>query len=184
VTNEEKSLLKKLIVATSSYYNRQINDDAIKMYVNDLADLSFEKVCEAMDEYRKNSNHRFMWLPAQIREIVSPTPKTKDVARMAALQIRSAITKFGWSNPTQAKEFIGPRGWEYVERFGGWVYLCENLGVTLSETTFFAQFRDSVESGENLRQMDFDATLPALEQFDEFESLEDVSHLRLTHLDT
>ncbi|WP_289460478.1 hypothetical protein, partial [Klebsiella pneumoniae] len=73
---------------------------------------------------------------------LSPATKAQEVSG----RIREAISKFGYANQQDAREYIGSLGWKVVERFGGWIYLCENHGLDLNPLTFFAQARDSVIS--------------------------------------
>ena len=156
--------LKRMIIATGIYYQRDLPDEVLQMYVGDLQDLDFSEVITAMTSYRRDPKNTRMFLPAQIREIIMPTVNTKDLARETALRIQEAVTKFGWPNPTKAQEFIGEAGWAVVERFGGWSYLCQNLGVGIQPGQFIAQCRDAIESHLNLERAGINKLLPAIEQ--------------------
>ncbi len=169
MTKEQLIMLKKIISTASAYYGKQLTDEAIRMYADDLSDLDYFKVFRAMQSYRLDTKNRQMFLPANIREIVNPNPAAKDLARVTAIRIREAVGKFGWPNPEEAEAFIGHEGWKYVERFGGWKHLCENLGVDIQETTFLAQARDAIESTINLQRAGLDMDKPALGQVKELQ---------------
>lgn len=171
MNEEELKNLKRAIIAASAYYGRQLADDAIRMYVMDLQDLPYKQVVEAMKKYRMNTANRQLFLPAHIREIIFPSLNSKDLARLTAARITEAISKFGWSNAEGAKAHIGDEGWKHVQRAGGWLYLCENMGLSLSPTTFLAQARDSIESEINLQRAGVDTSLPAIEQAQQREQL-------------
>lgn len=161
-----KSKLLEIIALTYAYYNngQSVQNAVLAMYAEDLADLEIEDCITAYGTYRRNPKNTRFPLPANIREIISPTPDTRDLAINTATRIREAVGKFGWPNPTEARMYIGESGWRYVIRSGGWKYLCENLGVNIQETTFIAQCRDAVASDINLEDIGFDTNSPVLEQ--------------------
>lgn len=134
--------IKEAIHITARYYGRKIDDDVLLMMAEDLADLCEDEVIAAYHSYRRNPKNRVMPLPAQIREIVQPEIDVDSLAKEIASRIAGAIPKYGWSNAAAARAFIGDDGWRVVERFGGWVYLCENYGLSVDAGTFYAQTRD------------------------------------------
>lgn len=138
--------IKKAIVGTAEFYGRQISENVLGMYYEDLCDLPEDKVLDAYRRYRRNPANKQNPLPAQIRELVNPdefvAPETK--AREVAARVVSAIPKFGWNNGLEAQVFIGPEGWDVVQRQGGWAYLCEHVGLAISPTTLQAQIRDQL----------------------------------------
>lgn len=134
--------LKIIISQLSHYYQRPLSDIVVNMYAEDLQDLAFEEVKSAYENYRRDPKNKFMPLPAQIREVLAPTVSPDAQAREAAARIPEAIRRFGWNQPDESRQFIGELGWRVVERFGGWIYICENLGVELNPLTFQAQTRD------------------------------------------
>lgn len=139
--------VRQIILATANYYGRQMSEDVLEMYAEDLADLPPGEVIAAYKAYRRDPKNRAMPLPAQIRELVTPeafiSPEVQ--AREIAARIVGAITSFGWCNGRAAQEYIGPVGWNAVLRQGGWRNLCENTGVNISPTTLQAQLRDQIE---------------------------------------
>jgi len=141
--------LLQVIAMTYSYYNRgQVAPDAlVEMYASDLSDLDVRACVEAYGRYRKNPQNKTFPLPAQIRELVKPEEfvAVEVQAREVASRIVGAITKFGWCGAQEAKVFIGAIGWEAVERNGGWMNLCQNVGVSINPATLQAQLRDQLE---------------------------------------
>ena len=64
-----------------------------------------------------------------------------DNAREAAERIVHAVSRYGWSNLTLAKEYIGELGWKCVEMQGGWQTVCSE--VTHENQGFLkAQYRE------------------------------------------
>ncbi|OPZ23075.1 MAG: hypothetical protein BWZ03_00649 [bacterium ADurb.BinA186] len=137
--------LKEVITLTAAYYGFNLRPEVLLMYVEDLSDFPEFEVISAYQAYRKNPKNRTMPLPAQIIGVLSPELTTDGKANEVASRIRSAIGKFGWPNPGDARDYIGELGWKIVERNGGWQTLCENHGVDLNPLTFFAQSRDQAK---------------------------------------
>jgi hypothetical protein len=138
--------VKETIILTASYYNRQLSEQVLEMYIEDLADLDPTAVIAAYRAYRRNPKNLVFPLPAQIRALVAPDVDPESAAREIAARITGAITKFGWCNATEARAFIGEVGWGIVERQGGWMHLCQNHGVTIQPSAFQAQVRDQAAS--------------------------------------
>lgn len=138
---EEKKQVKACWVKLSMYYQYPLQDAVVEMYADDLSDLSFNETIHALNEYRLNPKNNRVPLPGAIRALVIPIVDDDSIAREAASRIISAIKKFGWPSPTEAKEYIGELGWRIVERNGGWSALCENL-MENQIGIFQAQARD------------------------------------------
>lgn len=140
--------LKEAIFSTYIYYSRSaLNDQVLAVYLEDLADLDPKECIEAYQRWRRNPANKHFPLPAQIRELVNPEQfvSVEARAREVAARITGAVSKYGWNNGTAARVFIGPEGWEVVQRQGGWNYLCENLGTKMNPTSFQAQVRDQLD---------------------------------------
>ena len=143
----QQSGLAKAIVLTAAYYGREISEAVLKMYIKDLSDLDETKCILAYDAWRKKPENKTFPLPAQIREMLNPTISltNEQIAADIAGRIVGAVSKFGYSNPKEAREFIGDVGWIVVELRGGWNFICRNLGLSLNPSTFEAQARKQVE---------------------------------------
>lgn len=142
MTQDEALKLRALWAMYAGYFRQQIADEVLIMYADDLADLNFVDVKNALDSYRKNPKNRMLPMPSQIREVIQPVVDHESAAKEIAARITHAITKYGWSSGDKAKEYIGPIGWGIVNKQGGWMHLCENHGLTINPTSFQAQARD------------------------------------------
>lgn len=142
-----QSGLAKAILLTAAYYGREISEAVLKMYLRDLSDLDETKCILAYDAWRKMPENRTFPLPAQIREMLNPTISLTNEQKAADIAGRlvGAVSKFGYANAQEAREFIGEVGWQIVELRGGWNFICRNLGVSLSPSTFEAQARKQIE---------------------------------------
>lgn len=137
---DELQTLKALILATAAYYGQKIEDQVLVMYAKDLEDLEFDAVSFAYDKWRKDPKHAKAPLPAQIRSMLNATVTDEDKARDAASRIVSAMSRFGYMRPEDAKEYVGELGWAVVERQGGWSSLCERV-MREELPTYQAQWR-------------------------------------------
>jgi hypothetical protein len=143
MTLEERKHLKKLIAATAMYFGQTIEDLVLEMYCDDLNDLNFSDVCAGYKAARLDTKTRTLPLPSKIREIVKPAQKLDDESAGldVASRIIAAVSKFGWTNETEALESIGEIGRFIVAREGGWRNVCENL-TTENLGITRAQWRD------------------------------------------
>lgn len=124
---QEIRQLKALLVATSMYYGQEFRDEVINLFVEDLCDLPFESVVQAIKEARRDPRTTRFPLPAVIRGKIETGPSDEDQAIEAVSRIVAAVSRFGWNNPDRAKLFIGGLGWRVVEMEGGWTTVCETL---------------------------------------------------------
>lgn len=158
MTQPERSELALKIVTTAKYYSRQVDRDVVSMMIDDLSDLNLQDVLTAYDRYRTNPKNKMFPMPAQIREILCPEINPESQGREIAARIQGAIVKYGYANPIEAKDYIGPVGWEIVQSYGGWSYLCENHGKAIDSSVFQAQTRerakDMVTHGSSLYAFD------------------------------
>lgn len=146
MTHEERSKIGTTIAHMAQYYGKAVTKEVIAMMVLDLEDLSVAAVLEAFNAYRRDPRNRFFPLPAQVRELINPTPTPEQIAREAVSRVQEAISRFGYCNSEQAKSFIGELGWGVVKSYGGWSSVCERMGVNLSFDTFAAQARELLKA--------------------------------------
>lgn len=142
MNDEQLASIKKIFLVLSAYYREQLPDMVIQMYASDLSDLDFFEVKAALEAYRKNPKNRRVPMPAEIRNMISPVLSDDSMAREIAVRIQGAIVRFGYTGGAEAKEFIGEIGWSIVMSYGGWRYVCENLGKSIDVNTFQAQARE------------------------------------------
>lgn len=154
--------VKEAISLTAVYYTGNEPKDAlIRMYVEDLQELDPLAILEAYSRYRKNPRNRKMPLPSDIREMICPSISVENESREAAARIFSAIRKFGWNNPADAREYIGELGWRVVNLQGDWVGLCESMSNHMIPS-LQAQYRELAISVSNRISMGHDEMPPAL----------------------
>jgi len=146
LTANEKTEIAKIYSATCKQFDKILEPDVLKMQVEDLADLDFEKIIQALHEYRRDSKNNQWPRANKIRQIVNPIASDDSVANEVASRIRYSVSKFGHCNRNEAMEYIGEMGAAIIERMGGWQYICENLGLALNPATFHAQCRDVAKS--------------------------------------
>ena len=168
--NNEENLISKLI-ALAAYYRETISADQLLMYAEDLQCLSLDELSLAIKLYRTNPKNKFFPLPAALISCVRETSSDEDESREAAAKIAGAISKFGWCNLNQTREYIGDIGWIAVEMNGGWLSLCSfvtdenkstvsaqlrNLCETISKRKHFKQTISAIEYNESDKAISFD----------------------------
>lgn len=158
--------IAKMLIDMAKFYDQSLDERQLEMYVEVLAKAPQQIVLKAGKDYVSDTrNTRFPMPPHRILDRYIPREADpRDVGREIALRVRAAITHFGWCNSGEARNHIGETGWRVVEQMGGWLHLCEHLGVEIQETTFMAQCRDAIESAHRLDQQGFDPSRPAVEQ--------------------
>lgn len=183
MNDAELKELKKLIFNTTKYYGREINPEVITMMADDLSDLSFSDVLNAYTLYRRDPKNKSMPLPAQIRDLISPTLTPIAQAREILERIKYAITKFGYASGLEAHRYIGDIGWNVVRRSGGWHAICES--DIFSNSSRQAQMRDSIAD-----QITYGASLIPKTEFkvlpfkpDEHYEIEDAETKRINKLE-
>ncbi len=179
LSNIEKNQLGQIYAATCKAYDKTLESDVLKMQIEDLADLSFDQIAAALMSYRRDEKNTQWPRASKIRAIVNPVQSPDTMANEVASRVRSAIPMFGWPNPQEARAYIGELGWAIVERNGGWQYLCENLGVELSQLTFHAQARDLAKAmieSEKLGLGNMPISLPAPAEKIQIEKLNNLSN--------
>lgn len=129
----KSDLTRESVTATinlyESFFRRTLTEylDAIRSYMADQKNIQFPA-------------------PARLRPYLDKELDDDSKAVEVASRVVAAVSRFGYTWPSEAKNYIGDLGWEAVQRFGGWTFVCENLGVGISQTTFQAQIRDSAKA--------------------------------------
>lgn len=146
--------IANLLIDMAQFYGYEMEDRQLELQLSVLSSFPEEIVREEIANYMRNpKNGKF---PTPIHKLLEKhlpkEPENKDLAIVAAARVRKAIHDFGWPSPLKAKEFIGDLGWQAVQSFGGWQYICENLGGSISVDSFNAQLRELCRSTLELNE--------------------------------
>lgn len=138
-------------VITAMCFDRELHECVVKLYIEDLQEFKPEEVISALHTYRrtrKASHNTRSPLPCDLIAIMRPESNINpdDTACLAAEAIVSAVKRFGHPWPNEARKKIGELGWRYVERFGGWSRVCEELGDGILEGVFVAQAKQAIRA--------------------------------------
>ena len=142
-TNEQQ--LFEFWLNVSAFYRQNISDQVLKMYVYDTKDFTIDEMRKAFEIYRNSSESNFFPLPGSLKRMIRPEPNEEDESLELASIIFEAVKKFGYINPTKAREFIGELGWSVLEGFGSWAHFCQLLSVE-NQGIIRAQIRDSAKA--------------------------------------
>lgn len=130
-----------------------INEEFIDLYHRLLTQrYSYQQICDALDklalELTPTSPIPSVRLIIETIEgksigcaVIRPEALIDAEAREAASRVICAVSKFGYSQPEAAKEWMGSLGWFIVDRAGGWNNLCEFLDHD-NQGMHEAQFRE------------------------------------------
>jgi len=147
--NERNSLAQQLLNLSVFYGKYDLTKEQISIYISVLENhfkKDFNILTNALESYSKDSKNKFFPAPANLSQYINPETSADAQANEIASKIRQAISEIGYVSPTRAHLFIGDIGWQVVQRSGGWQYICENHGASLSPLTFYAQSRDTAKS--------------------------------------
>lgn len=121
----------------------KLNAFMIGVFDETLAPFGYKNATMALNKYLADTKVWKFPTPAMVKEILQPNDEMATAQRIVGKIIKS-VGRYGYSRPTDAKNEIGPIGWTVVEQFGGWSYICENLGHRMDVGTARAQMRDLV----------------------------------------
>lgn len=130
-------------------YGKDFPKEQATLFINSLISFipdTFENYMKALSSYAEDSKNKFFPAPNSLRPYLIPDLDDEAVAVEASSRTMEAVSRFGWNNSTEAKAYVGELGWRAVSKFGGWSYICENLGNEISLTTFQAQVREITRS--------------------------------------
>jgi len=115
--------------------NFALDKTIVAIYEKALAPFDLSKVSRSIEHIIVNRKTRDPFPSVkEIIEIMSPQLNDDNEAVEAGSRIVQAVSRFGYSNPGDAHNFIGDLGWRIVERFGGWGSICQSM--TPDNTSF------------------------------------------------
>lgn len=149
LNQQQRDILGAKILESAIYYGKDFSNQQVSMFINALEKYmpdTVENYISAIDRYCMDGANKFFPSPMQLRVYIENKLSRDSEASATAAAIRRAVSDHGWSAPEKARAQIGELGWQIVNDMGGWLYICENLGVDLNPSTFFAQTRDVAKS--------------------------------------
>lgn len=138
--------MKKLFMQRLGLLAKQcqydMTPDLVGLYDRALQGFGYDKAVAAIEEaiMERRGQDRMPSI-GDLRHRCCPEVLERDTAVEVSARVWAAIGRFGWNNPTDARNWIGEVGWYVVETNGGWVRLC----ATAQEKdvgTWKAQLRD------------------------------------------
>ncbi len=143
MNQDEKAKIAETLAVMAEITGKTFSQTAIVHMVQAMDDLEFDAVMRTLSVWGRTE--KIFPHPADIREKVKPEVTSKDDAQDVANLVIAAVSKFGYTNPQLAEEYMGSLGWETVRRMGGWRHLCETLDFK-NEGVMRAQIRDYAET--------------------------------------
>jgi hypothetical protein len=89
--------------------------------------LSPEELERGVRAALTQGKHVTMPTPNQLFELSRPKVTERQNAAEVSARIVTAVKRFGYPWPEEARAFIGEVGWKVVEWQGGWVQVCEQM---------------------------------------------------------
>lgn len=164
MTKEERAEVGIALINSRKAYERTIDDGTLKFMLDLLKDQDAKKVIHGINAYCINPKNKFPPTIADIMGFVNPVLDDETLGVEAASRVVHAVSKYGHNNGHLAQEYIGELGWMAVERYGGWNYICANLGMTLQVPSFQAQVREICRAQAKAAKFGLQDTPPALPQ--------------------
>jgi hypothetical protein len=136
------------VVQLAAYYEKTLSDDQVKMYVEDLGDLTDEETSTACKIYRSIPENTYFPRPmAKLVQLIKKPISTEDSAEDIASLMLKAVSDFGhtWADGTfradygfvfkgrdvqylcweyAAETVFGKEAVEIARRYGGWKQFC------------------------------------------------------------
>lgn len=189
MNHEERIKVGEVWVGIAGMYDKQINPQSLRIMLDAVDDISFEKLMRAMNDWTKTSKLSRHPYPADLIAMVNPEIDKKLVAIDLARKIDKAVAKHGYNwqegffhsdgnywNDDKGNKFysfkeaviseLGEIGWHAICARGGWLRVRESANA-MEEGTFIAQMRDQIQSSMALAEAGHDVTkieMPKREQ--------------------
>lgn len=122
--SENLKAVKKLIVGLAEMYGEPLTETRMAIYAAALSDLSAEEVQYAVTEFARDPNQTRFPLPAMLREKIHPTLTVENAANELVGRAIQAVARFGYVDPTGAREYLGEIVWRALPDENGWRDFC------------------------------------------------------------
>lgn len=144
MTEQEQASVAKMVSTVAKIYGHTLDNDVLAINVRILNKYPFAAVMGALQQVAEDprvNKSNLLPIAHHVRQRLEPKLDDRDEAMEAASRAIAALSKFGYTNPDRAKEFIGELGWEAIRLMGGWTRLCETTTPDQNEI-LRAQLRD------------------------------------------
>lgn len=119
---------------------RQLNQSTVDILLRAVEDLPQQEVLNILNKWPETDTN--FPLPAHIRAKIFPVKNEGDDILESVNRALTAVSRFGYCNSEDAKNYIGELGWEIVTGMGGWYHICEILGRETPEGVMRKQMLD------------------------------------------
>lgn len=101
--------------------------DVVALYDRLLAPFyGYDDLVAALEKIIGNRGDRDAFPSVKtIKEQLDPSVDDEALAAEAATRLAGSIGRYGYTNPAEARAYMGEVAWAIVEREGGWQGLCE-----------------------------------------------------------
>lgn len=148
--------IKKLILDDADYWGTPMSEGRLNAFANQLSSFEPVEILKSMMLYRGEAGRSRMPMPADLIARMNQDLDSDSKGKLIASRVYEAVGRFGYANPSEAKAFVGDAAWRLIARFGGWTYICQELGVSIPVSTFIAQMRDIATATDKASKIGID----------------------------
>lgn len=166
----------EILIGMAEVFGETLTDTRLRAYLKVLKQVTAEDLKRAGESILVDETLRRFPLPAQILAVCNPVLSPEEEAKEVAGRIIASVTKFGYSNQAEAREYIGNLGWEVVKMQGGWAELCRNMRNHMIPT-LQAQYRElaiTLRKKAIIGNLDTPPSLPESRQRPQLQSAGDI----------
>lgn len=125
----------------------RLGDTILGFYIEELKTIPIEKIISAVKYFTTKGDRYFPSIDEFKRACgveVKTMLSTYEKAQALVDKVRHCITRFGYAQPDNAKEYLGDDAWEIVNHFGGFVNIC-NTATDHNYDSMMIQIRKTAE---------------------------------------
>ena len=125
----------------------KLGDMILGFYIEELKNVPIEKIESAVKYFATKGDRHFPSIDEFKRacgiEVVNALG-INEKAQKIVNDMRYCIKRFGYMQPEEAKKYLGDDAWEVIERFGGYVNIC-NTATDYNFDDMMIQLRKTAE---------------------------------------
>lgn len=118
---------KLLLLRFAEIYGEALAESRLNYYAELFDKVPIPEFESALKSIMLDPKVQRFPLPAVLVQHLRTTVSDDQLAVEAAARVVTAISRYGWNNEAQAREYVGGLGWAVVEKQGGWQKLCADL---------------------------------------------------------